>query len=89
MTRLKPLEGYALVAITNPYEGLAELQDNFNRATQGILIECAELKKYEGSMVYWEEFRASEIVEHEGKKYSFVKVEDLRGAEIETGQTTN
>jgi len=91
MTSIKPLNGYSLVKLIDSFDGLASIDQNINRATQGILIEATgeDLKKLEGCMIFWEEFRAGEVIEHEGNKYSLVKNEDLRGYEYEDSQKTS
>jgi hypothetical protein len=88
MTSLKPFSGYALVKLIDVFDGLASIDQNINRATQGILVEATDpdQKKHEGEMVFWEEFRASEIIEHDGSKYSFVENKQLRGREYEVGE---
>ncbi len=88
MTRLKPFKGYALVQLLDSFDGLATIDQNINHATQGLLIEATDefQKKLEGSMVFWEEFRAGEVIDFDDKRYSLVKNDDLRGYEYEVSK---
>lgn len=82
MARLKPAEGYCLVELRG-YQNIAVPEGKYNRHTEGICVDG----EYKGKRVFWEEFQASGIIEQDGKKYSFIKTEDVRG--YETSQKIN
>lgn len=83
MTKLWPAPGYCLVELGSYTTNLPSPEQKYNRHTSGICVEGF----YIGRRIFWEELQASEIIEHEGKKYCFVKEEDVRG--YETSEETD
>lgn len=50
------------------------------------MMESDQVKAYmpiRGKIVYWQEYKDGAILERDGKKYTFVKIEDLDGYEDE------
>lgn len=39
------------------------------------------LENLQGKLVFWEEYKEGQIIERDGKKYAFIKIEDLDGYE--------
>lgn len=97
-TKLRPAPGYALVELKHKYEGIETPEEKYNTATEGICItvtciDIGELPEYYDTWVdnrvFWEEFNASKRIEHDGKTYAFIKLEDIRGIEVEANQKTD
>lgn len=41
----------------------------------------SEMEKLKGKLVFWEEYKDGAVIERDGKKYAFIKIEDLDGYE--------
>lgn len=55
-----------------PYNLVGKVSpDEFDSAAQGL----------KGKRVFWEEYKDGAVIEREGKKYAFIKIEDLDGYE--------
>lgn len=90
---LMPLPGRVLVELREKYTHVATTEQKYDTKTSGICIGVnapANWNKdkrldYPHSMinlvVFWEEYKNSEPIERDGKKYAFVKIEDLDGYE--------
>lgn len=80
MTTLHPTPGYVLVELEEYYGSISVPEGKYNHHTSGICLQTTETD-WIGKRVFWEEFQASEVIEHEGKKYAFIKLEHIRGYE--------
>lgn len=90
---LKPLPGHVLVELRDTYEHIATTQQKYDTRTSGICISYvaylnnkAELDYWDkhdprNKRVFWEEYKDGAVIEREGKKYAFIKLEDLTGYE--------
>jgi co-chaperonin GroES (HSP10) len=97
MLALEPLPGRVLVEIREKYSHVATTEQKYDTKTSGICIDwfapmghkdeesIAVLNTvYEhlpGKLVFWQEYREGAIIERDGKKYAFIKIEDLDGWE--------
>lgn len=96
MLALKPLPGRVLVEIREKYAHVATTEQKYDTKTSGICvdiyfdnhlgewtmddIECSYLRVM-GKLVFWEQYKDGAIIERDGKKYAFIKIEDLDGYE--------
>lgn len=89
---LKPLPGRVLVEIRERYSNVATTEQKYDTKTSGICVNiCYEPQSLRsltkttpnilGKMVYWQEYKDGQILERDGKKYTFIKIEDLDGFE--------
>lgn len=90
-TTLEPALGYCLVELTGYYDNIPVPEGRFNRHIEGICIKVngdkEDYNQWVGNRLFWEEYQASEVIEQNGKKYSFIKITDVRG--YETSKTPN
>jgi len=80
MTTLHPTPGYVLVELEGYYGNITVPEGKYNHHTSGKCLQTTETD-WIGKRVFWEEFQASGIIEHEGKQYCFIKADDVRGYE--------
>lgn len=87
MSKLIPNKQCALVELINKYEGIATLEGKYNDRISGVCISVGDEdhKHFIGKTLFWEEFKAGEVIEREGKKFCFILLEDIRG--LETNET--
>jgi len=92
---LKPLPGRILVELNEKYEHVATTEQKYDTRTSGICISLNIVKLSSmdakemsdmyspliGRRVFWEEYKDGAVIERDGKKYAFIKVEDLDGYE--------
>jgi hypothetical protein len=95
MSALTPLPGRVLVEIKEKY-AVAQQDQKYDTKTSGVCIgvlfdnhaqewnmadvdEC--YLKLKGKLVFWQEYKEGSIIERDGKKYAFIKIEDLDGYE--------
>lgn len=93
---LKPLPGRVLVEIREQYNHVAVTQQKYDTRTSGVVVEMAYLWKKDdpltqdeiqifypkpGQLVFWEEYKDGAVIERNGKKYAFIKIDDLDGYE--------
>lgn len=92
---LKPLPGHVLVELREKYEHVAVTEQKYDTKTSGICVavgyvpreianDVVELEPYlpiPGKRVFWEEYKDGAVIERDGKKYAFIKIEDLDGYE--------
>ena len=80
---LIPTEKCTLVELINKYEGVATLEGKYNDRISGRCISVGneDHNHLIGKQIFWEEFKAGEIIERDGKKYCFMLLEDIRGYE--------
>lgn len=93
MVALKPLPGRILVELREKYEHVAVTEKKYETKTSGICVDCASFKAkstlaelWEGislrnKLVFWEEYKDGAVIERDGKKYAFIKIEDIDGYE--------
>lgn len=99
MIHLKPLPGRVLVEIREKYAHVAMTEQKYDTKTSGICLKFYRVFKSEddnptlhnlydnlpGKLVFWQEYKEGQIIERDGKKYAFIKIEDLDGYEdVET-----
>lgn len=80
---LIPTKTHVLVELIDKFEGIATLEGKYNMRISGLCIKVGD-DSYNyliGNKLFWEEFKAGEIIEREGKKYCFMKLEDVSGYE--------
>jgi len=85
MTNLVPSKNCALVELIDKYGEIATLQTKYNEMVNGKCLKVGdeEYSHLLDKVVYWELFKAGEIIEKENKKYSFILLEDIRGYETD------
>jgi hypothetical protein len=95
MIALKPLPGRILVELREKYAHVATTEQKYDTKTSGICIDyflpdnaSDDLKHLFNDtvlmkLVFWEEYKDGAIIERDGKKYAFIKIEDLDGYEDE------
>lgn len=89
MIALKPLPGHALVELREEYEHLATAEKKYDTRTSGILKKINVTPNFKeadfviNTRVFWEEYKDGKMIERDGKKYAFIKIEDLTGYEDE------
>lgn len=95
--QLYPLPGRVLVEVHEKYANVAVTEQKYDTKTFGtLLLANARDIKNEGNRydslnwaamvnktVFWEEYKDGQIIERDGKKYAFIKIEDLDGYEDE------
>lgn len=86
MTALTPLPGRVLVELPETYQNVVAPDQKYATKTSGICVAVArdaEPAHYEltGRLVFWEEYKDGATIERDGKKYAFIKIEDLDGYE--------
>jgi len=86
-TELHAAPGYVLIELGGYYSNIPVPNQKHNTHTNGICIESDDHPKWLGNRLFWEEYQASSIIEQNGKQYCFIKVEDVRGYEV--NQKTN
>lgn len=93
--RLKPLPGYALVEIYEGK--VAVTAQKYDTKTRGVCRDWlapmgpqdpVDTARYNtiyasltGKLVFWQDYKEGSTIESDGKKYTFVKIEDLMGYE--------
>lgn len=93
---LLPLPGYALIEVRDKYAHVATVEGKYDTKTSGVLLDYSMFRRpgdppvkdmrvvYEkmvNKLVYWDEYKSSPTIDRDGKKYAFVKIEDLQGYE--------
>lgn len=81
MINLKPLKGRVLVELIDkkPYKNLSTPVEKYNDSTEGIVIHGSTI--LDGKTVFWSPFVQYVEVKREGRKFGFIKIEDLDGSE--------
>lgn len=82
---LIPAKTHALVELIDKFEGIATLEGKYNDRVSGVCVRVGneDYKDLVGNKVFWEEFKAGEVIERDGKKYCFMKLEDISGHETD------
>ena len=94
-TSLKPLPGYALVALDKQYQsGLSTEKEKYSTNTSGTLVSVGLIKDFDtaaekliaettlesvGKTVYFASFQDGEPVCDNGFEYVFVPISEIRG----------
>ncbi len=82
---LKPLPGRILVEI--PDTVIASIEGKYDAKTYGICRDLSEEFDDEeygeivGKTVFWDTYKETALIERDGKRYTFLKIEDLAGYE--------
>lgn len=76
---LTPTKKFALVELIDKYEGIATLEGKYNDRVSGTCISVGdkEYAHYVGKRLYWQEFKAGDVIEKDGKKYCAILLEDI------------
>lgn len=94
---LFPLNDCVLVELKQSSKNFSVKEGKYDSRTEGIIIalpkQMANLKATSlqgvlnesilGKRVHFEEFKEGARIKRDGKIYSFIKIEDIRGYEIE------
>lgn len=91
MLALKPLPGRVLVEIREKYSHVATTEQKYDTKNSGTVLAVwakdmdvsNKINGYTDKVVFWDSYKNSEPIERDGKKYAFVKIEDLDGYEDE------
>src|SRR5882762_2215074 len=90
---LQPLPGRVLVELREEYAHVAVTENKHDTKTSGICvsynipgpfsIEAADhwYKHVLNSVVFWDEYKQGKTIERDGKKYAFIRIEDVDGYE--------
>lgn len=97
---LIPLNDCVLVELEQKHRNVSTSESKYDSRTQGIVVGLPEwlTKNHDkleplnllvaqsiGKRVFWEDFKEGARIPRNGKLYSFIKIEDLRGYEnVET-----
>lgn len=86
MAKLIPSSKNALVELIDKYEGIATLEGKYNLRINGLCLSVGDktYDHYLGKKLYWDEFKAGDVIEMDGKKYCFTLLEDIKGYLDET-----
>lgn len=81
---LVPLGDRVLVELLDQFQNIATTTGKYDSKTSGICRDIGDgyqdnLDYLIGKVVFWEQFKDHEHLVFDGKKYSFVKLEDLDG----------
>lgn len=76
---LTPTKKFALVELIDKYEGIATLEGKYNDRVKGICLSVGDEKyaNYVGKILYWQEFKAGDVIPKDNKKYCAVLLEDI------------
>ncbi len=76
---LVPSKKYALVELINKYEVVATLEGKYNDRVSGICLSVGddEYSHLVDKRVYWQEFKAGDVIEKGDKKYCAILLEDI------------
>jgi co-chaperonin GroES (HSP10) len=94
---LKPLPGRVLVELRDKYEHVAVTEEKYQTLTSGVCIDWFAPTGHKdpetiavldtiynhlpGKLLFWESYREGETITRDGKKYAFIKLEDIAGYE--------
>jgi len=94
---LYPLNDCVLVDLKQSSKNFSRKEGKYDSRTEGIVVAIANYKNPEsvnitmdlkvqdllGKRVHFEEFKEGARIKRDGKIYSFIKIEDIRGYENE------
>lgn len=86
MLALRPFAGRILVEIREKYTHVATTAQKYDTKTSGTVAAVSDDDDFEyedliGKLVFWEEYKDGAVIERDGKKYAFIKIDDLDGYE--------
>lgn len=78
---LEPIGDTALVEVSPSYKYAVTPDQRYSSATSGKVISVGndDYDMLVGKLAYWEEYKDGTRTELNGKKYAFIKLEDIRG----------
>lgn len=76
---LVPGKKYALIELIDKYVGIATLEGKYNDRVSGVCLSVGddEYKHLINKRVYWQEFKAGDVIEKDNKKYCAILLEDI------------
>lgn len=89
---LYPLNDCVLVELKQSRKNVNLKEGKYDTRTEGIVLKVPKIGiKYDvedfahviGKRVHFEEFKEGGRIKRDGKIYSFIKIEDIRGYEVE------
>jgi co-chaperonin GroES (HSP10) len=90
---LYPLNDCVLVELKQSYKNFSAKEGKYDSRTEGVVVAVPEniLNNFTmeftnnliNKRVHFEEFKEGARIKRDGKIYSFIKIEDIRGYEIE------
>lgn len=96
---LIPLNDCVLVELKQSRKNVVTTEGKYDSRTEGIVIDIPEIvraktielkgisveqiKKLVGNRIYFDDFKEGARIKRDGKIYSFIKIEDIRGYELE------
>lgn len=89
--QLHPLNGCILVELQQSHKNFTTKETKYESRTEGIVVSIPEDTTVPvnsigvgfllGKRVHFEEFKEGARIKRDGKIYSFIKIEDIRGYE--------
>jgi co-chaperonin GroES (HSP10) len=85
---LKPLNDCVLVELQQAYKQFNAKESKYDTRTEGIVIAVPRVHDNTigylvNRRVHFEEFKEGARIKRNGKIYSFIKIDDIRGYEVE------
>jgi co-chaperonin GroES (HSP10) len=83
--KLVPKDDRLLVELLGAYQHVATVEQKYETKTSGICvaipanIDLPELRKLVGKQIFWQEYKDGKEIVVDGKKYAFIKIEDVDG----------
>lgn len=91
--QLTPLNDCVLVELKQSRKNVHTKEGKYDTRTEGIVVAIAEqsgtihqdklAKLIMGKRIYFEEFKEGARISRDGRQFSFIKLEDIRGYEVE------
>lgn len=83
---LHPVNDCVLVELKQSYDNVSIKEKKYDSRTEGIVVAIPKrmtdlTAQLMGTRVHFEEFKEGARIKREGKVYSFIKIEDIRGYE--------
>jgi co-chaperonin GroES (HSP10) len=88
---LIPVNDCILVELLTKHKQFSEREGKYSTRTEGLVVtlpldsdkyNVSDLSGWVGKTVHFEEFKEGARINRNGKLYSFIKIEDVRGVEI-------
>lgn len=86
--QLHPLNDCVLVELKQSTKNFNVKEGKYDSRTEGVvvavpdwLVEGHFVNKLHGKYIFFEEFKEGARIKRDGKIYSFIKIEDIRGYE--------
>jgi co-chaperonin GroES (HSP10) len=89
---LYPLNDCVLVELKQSHKNFTTKEGKYDSRTEGIVIripetnnpiDAAKVEPLLKKRVHFEEFKEGGRIKRNGKMYSFIKIDDIRGYEVE------